>query len=539
VSNESIYGQGIVSGKVSGPAFFVESSSASLKGRQLSQSEISLELKRFMSAIERAIDELMRFAVLLDVEGRIDELQLVESHVELLKDPFGLQKLVLEGISEKKKSVEAALKWSLAHLKKKFRFVQDRLLSERFSDIEDVIQRVLEQLKPLSEKESSLVPKGAILVADQISFSQALLVSNSVAAFVAFHGSAFSHTAILARARSIPYVVQIDPRQIKQGHNPTLFVDGEAGLILVNPTATRLKKAFAVQKAVREQAFELKDDSLHIMANIEHPADIQAAKDEGIQEIGLLRTEYLFSHQATESEQVKALSQCNPTGFFRIIVRALDMSMEKFPHLYRGKRGLQFLLHDPAFLRVHFGAICKAFPQGCSILLPFVSDAEEFHRAQMIFKDVRAEFQAPFQLGAMIETPKAVLEIEEIVQLADFISIGSSDLIQYALGIDRATTRLSACGALHPGVLELIKVVLSVTQKMCKPCILCGELAADEAVVPIFVRLGLRNISIPPKRTKEVRALLKRIHDEINREKLLQLREKTREEQTLFVRARS
>ena len=535
MNDERILGRSLATGVATGVPYFINRAPVRSQHRSLVPAEIPDEIHRFVKSAESALSELKQLSSILEAEGRVTDLKLIDTHVQLLQDPSGISKLVIDTIADQRLSVEFSLKHVLKQLKTQFSVIEDEVLSERYSDIEDVGNRIFEQLKSPSEKIDEEIPKGAVLVADHISFSRALDAAGVVSAFIARNGSSISHTAILARARAIPYVVNIDISTLKGAHQVT--VDGDQGSVVINPTrVTNSTKRYSIVPKIEEALHQSEFvSSIKLMANIEHPHDLKYALQCNLSEVGLLRTEYLFSERRvltrlpTEKQQIAFLKKCNVPGFNRFVIRALDMSSEKFPLLYRGLRGIQFLLHETEFFKCHLKAIVQAFPQGCSVLLPFVSEASEIAKASEVFHEVLKDTHGSdslerFQLGAMIETPKGVLEVEEILGFADFISIGSNDLIQYSLGIDRSTTDFSGKSGLHEGVLELLSVVIAESAKMSKSCTLCGEIAAEESVLPQLIALGLKQISLTPRKAGHVRSLLHGMNPD-HVQKLIQLRQ--------------
>ncbi len=542
-SSEEFSGLGVVSGLAEGPPFFLEPPIPWSDPKLLSDEEVFGEVSRFQRSVDKAIFDLKKFSEILVLQGRLEELKLVESHIALLYDPVGIGRLVVDAILNQKKTAELSLRWVLGQLRRRFRVVCDSLISERFSDVEDVAQRIFEQLKPSSEPDFSRMVPGSILLADYISFSHALKASHSVSALVSFQGSPLSHTAILARARAIPYLVNVDVNRIKECNPSKIRVDGDSGTVVLNPRSLRKNQKSSVSipadivvnssPLISLSALDIDPtvshesvlNSINLLANIQKPKDILVALQAGITQIGLIRSEYLFSgHLQLQSlpelaMQKSILASCFHPSIEHYVVRALDVSHDKSPFLYRGLRGIQYLLSEPLFFKHHLQAIIEAFPNGCSVLLPFVSHKDEFERAKTIFLKLQKEItgsecMGPYKLGAMIETPAAVFEIDEIVSVADFVSIGSNDLIQSSLGVDRSTMLLPALGALHHGVLELLSLIVQAAEKLNKLCTLCGEVASDQAVLPVLIGLGVNRISIVPEKIHSVRQMLCRMTKE-------------------------
>lgn len=513
-----IKGTGISPGVARGVLFSVSVNKPSYASISISKKELQGEVARFSEAVQLAIQQLESLDSVVSQARQPLECQLLQSHLELLKDPNGIQQRVTKLIHAKKKCVEESLLLAVKKLQREFRKATGLLRSPRFQEVEDVAFRIMDCLKGQTMMLLEAIPDGAIVYTDHLSLSVAFAIAQRAKGFIAASGSAASHAAIFARARAIPFITGIAKQELEHQVGSEVEIDGGSGILSfqLDDSKTSLDKAQVVSGSL---PFALGCGyPLEISVNVEHESYILMAQREGVKKIGLLRTEYFFlDHEQMPSKntQVKKLRQLvAKSEMEHTIVRVFDVSWDKFPGLFKKERGVAFLLKHQKKFRQHLQAIFTAMQQPFSLLLPFVNSAHEIKEAKSIIDEEIQGF--PISIGAMIETPWAILQAEEIIHECDFISIGSNDLLQYSLGIDRSSAVELSQLAFHQGILELLLHVQQVIRTTKKPCNFCGEMAADPRMLPILIGMGFTSFSMSPQNIPAIRRLLKGLqYDEL------------------------
>ncbi len=504
--------------------------------------EVSLgqkaELERLRTAVKAAETDIK------DAEARIaeklsdEEAKIFSTHLMFLEDPGFIGKI--EQKIGDGKSAPLAIRDVVGAYVKILSDAKDPYAREKVIDIEDVGRRLINKIV---NKPKLQVPFNDryILVSHLITPSDAVeLDSQKVVGMVSGHGGPTSHAAILARSFEIPSVVGIEDqyRSIRTGDY--LILDGNTGNIHVNPKPQILKEFRRVKRELDLSRKELGESGsgkakttdgvkIRLMGNLNLVADLKLIKHYGAEGIGLYRTEFLFfMHKSfpTEEEQFRIYSrvakETKPNG---CVVRILDVGGDKFlqglnerkeDNPYLGWRSIRVLLDLVHVFKVQLRAIFRASTHGkLSILLPMVTNVEEIRKAKAIIEEVKQElrqegqsFDKNIQLGAMVEVPTAVLTADALLAECDFFSIGSNDLTQYTLAVDRNNQRVANLyDSLHPGVLKLIKWTVEAGDRAGKPVSICGEMGADLSALPILIGLGLTSFSISPPLLPTVRYL--------------------------------
>ncbi len=465
------------------------------------------------------------------------EAAIFEAHQELLEDPE-----LLEAVQARVTAGQSQLKaWkitideraaSIAELK-------DPLLAARADDLRDVGKRVLRLMLGLSEKNAALPATPVVVVARELSPSDtASFNSELVLGFGIVEGGPTSHIAILARAIGLPAIVGVDESMLALEEKTPVILNGNDGTLTVNPAPDVLERAKQSQKRwleyrrfAQEQASlpAISQDGIHVdvTANAGSIADAAEALHMGADGIGLLRTEFLFLERTTaptEDEQFNVYNAIAETmKTLPVIVRTLDIGGDKplayiqmKPEMnpFLGERGIRLCLNRPELFREQLRAILRAAPSGnLKIMFPMVSDINELRQARMIIEELCGELNvSPVQIGIMIEVPSAALMADIFAPEIDFFSIGTNDLTQYTLAMDRGNSALaSKHDGLHPAVLRLIATTIDAAHKYGKRADICGELGSDAAAIPILLGLGMDelSVSIPsvPTVKAQVRAL--------------------------------
>jgi phosphocarrier protein FPr/phosphocarrier protein len=383
------------------------------------------------------------------------------------------------------------------------------------------------------------MPANAILLAADLAPSQLIGLSGALAGICTAGGGPTSHVAILAAAMNIPAVVAAGPGVMNIRDGATLILDGDAGVVSIAPGAAEIEatrsKLAASQARRREAALRAAEPCLttdgtriEVFANIGSQADADQALAQGAEGCGLLRTEFLFLDRRAapdEDEQAQAYQAiAEALAGKPLVIRTLDVGGDKpAPYLdlplqenpAMGLRGIRVSLWRPELLRAQLRAILRVTPSGqCRILIPMVASLSELTAVRAMVEDLRRELghEGPVQVGVMIETPAAAITADLIATEADFLSIGTNDLAQYALAMDRGNPQLAPqVDSLHPAVLRLISAAAAGGRLHQRPVAVCGGLAGDLAAVPILIGLGVTELSAAAPVIAEVKALIRRL----------------------------
>lgn len=471
-----------------------------------------------------------------------EEAAIFEVHSELLDDPD-----LLESVQARIASGEnAAVAWQGA-IKARADAVaalKDPLLAERAADLRDVGQRVLRLLVGAGETRS-LPQEPAVIVAQDLSPSDTARLSGmNVLGFCTAAGGPTAHAAIIARALRLPAVVSAGPAVLSLQPGTTVILDGNAGSVTVDPDERALAEAREAQRqwqaaqetaraAAGEPAVTADGTRIEVVANIGGAEDARAAAASGAEGVGLLRTEFLFlgrTEPPSEGEQEAVYREIVVAlGGQPVIVRTLDIGGDKpLPYIdvpeeanpFLGERGIRLCLARPSLLRQQVRAILRAAADGpVRIMFPMVADLNEWRQARAIVEEERAAVgTGAVELGIMIEIPAAALLADHFAREVDFFSIGTNDLTQYTLAMDRMHPTLAAqSDGLHPAVLRLIERTASAAHAEGKWVGVCGELAADPQAVPILVGLGVDELSVTVPAVAGVKAQIRTLKMEAAR----------------------
>jgi len=517
-----------------------------------------VEVLRYQVDSTKRLEEIARFEKALlvtrqqiakiqsEVESNLgsQEALIFDAHLLVLED----QALISETIRDFEstgQNIESCFDAVSRRYIQAFSEIDDEYLRERAADIRDVAQRVLQNLLGQAENSLSRLAEQRIVVANDLSPSDSASIDRSAAlAMVTDSGSKTSHAVIVARSMKVPAVVGVRDltKRVKTGD--WAIVDGYDGLIILNPSEATLlrygqiqlqKKSFEqrLRDANRERAVTLDGGEVVLMANLEKPEEASQVKEYFAQGVGLFRTEYLYLNSArmpTEQEQFLAykrvLEELAPNP---VILRTLDLGADKpmasEPHLFpkednpfMGFRAIRFCLEYPEIFKVQLRAILMASAHGkARMMYPMISGPEEMVRANQILEECKAELRSrrqPFdetmEVGAMVEIPSAALNIDLLAPHCRFFSIGTNDLIQYLLAIDRGNDRIAHLyEPSHPAVLRTLKRIVDDAHAQNLPVGVCGEMAGDPVYAPLLLGLGVDSLSMTPPRLPAVKYLVR------------------------------
>jgi phosphotransferase system enzyme I (PtsI) len=551
-----IQGIGASPGIIIGKAYLVERFKVRLPQKQIASVQVEEEVKRFLSAIQESQNQLTEIKEkILDPEVRKHSF-ILDVHSMILNDEMLLQDTV-DTIRKKKVNAEWALDLTLEKLDTAFKAIEDEYLRERSSDLHYVASRIFRNLLGKKHDDISKIKGKVIVVAHDLSPADTLQMNlEHVAGFITDIGGKVSHTAILSRSMGIPAVVGLEVATSLINGGDLLIIDGETGEVVINPTEEvskpfleRKHRTRLIEREVLKYASlpaETRDGvRVRLQANIEMVEEISSSKMHGAEGIGLYRTEILYLNRKdlpTEEEHFRTYRRLVEEIYpATATIRTLDIGGDKFLPDYSknnelnpalGLRAIRFSLKETEIFKTQLRGILRASVHGKPrILLPMISGIEEIRQAKTILEEVKkslARAKIPFdekmEIGAMIEIPSASDIADILAREVDFFSIGTNDLIQYALAVDRINEHVSYLyEPLHPAVLRIIQRVVQSGHQAGIPVAICGEMAAEPAYAVVLLGLGLDELSMNPVSIPKVKKVLRMSRFEESRSLVEQL----------------
>ncbi|HUU72251.1 MAG TPA: phosphoenolpyruvate--protein phosphotransferase [Burkholderiales bacterium] len=528
----TIHGVGICGGIAIGRAQLVSHAQLEVAHYDIPKSKVATEKSRFDAAIAQVREDLTELADHIPPGAPPAEFEAFLNLHRMILEDSTLSEVPKELIASMRCNAEWALKLQMDALVEQFASIEDPYLRERKADIHQVVERVLKALLGRPGYAVRGIPEeNAILVAHDLSPADVLVFKqHHFASFITDLGGATSHTAIVARSLNIPSVVALHQARTLIRENETLIVDGDHGVVIVNPdesvlTEYRLRQGQLqlerekLKRITRTKTATLDQIDVDLHANIELPEDVAVAKENGATGIGLFRTEFLFLDRGdlpSEDEQFEAYRRvATDMEGMPVTIRTFDLGADKQVENFGrvaanpalGLRAIRLCLAEPRMFHHQLRAILRASHYGkVRILIPMLSSMHEIDQTLHLIAEARESldaqgipYDANVEVGGMIEVPAAALSVNMFMRKLDFVSIGTNDLIQYTLAIDRSDDAVAHLyDPLHPAVLELVSHIIRSANRAGKPVTVCGEMAGDVRLTRLLLGFGLRQFSMHP-----------------------------------------
>lgn len=517
------------------PVFF-SNGDEDVPEQQIPLKEIDKEIDRYREALSNSRADVERLRTLSLNDGPSEIALILSTHLEMMNDPM-MTSVMEDKIRRMQRNTESVFQHLIEEYKRRFSHLQDSYFQERVRDVIDVSRRILNHLCPLQRLKISELPNNSVILTHELVPSETVEANSSlVSGFITAAGGITSHAAIIARAKGIPYVANIDIKIFKHLQLQSLIVDGSQGLVILNPTRKTLKKYQAIKRSHQENYKLLKNAThlrgetvdgyeVRIFANLENPREVDLILKNGALGIGLFRSEYLFLAKRefpSEEEQFQIYKKMAKSLKGRpLVIRIFDIGGDKKVELLPeqrdahyfskiglelnpalGCRAIRFLLRYPELLYSQLRAIMRASVFGdLQILIPMVSDLSELRQVRAMVNKIAEELgpncNKAIPIGCMIEVPSSAIMCDALAKEADFLSIGTNDLVQYLLAADRTNPHtVELYFSTHPSILRMIRMIVASANCARKPVIICGECAADPSLIPILLGLGIREFSV-------------------------------------------
>ncbi len=527
-----------------GKSLIIDSEDYRIPRREIEPSQRIVEIQRARNAFRDAIEELTKLETGQGEAsgGRIRDIFAV--HMRFLKDR-SLRRKITDLIHTESVTAEYAVSTVLREIASHFTSVKDAYISERAADIYDIERRLLRQLLGTKREDILHLREEVIVVARELSPTQTAGFNRDyVKGMATDAGGRTSHTAIVARSLGIPAVVALeDLTEVVRGGD-TVVIDGNRGIVIVNPDEETIRQYEAYSRefvalehkldGIREKPAVTRDGvHVRLLGNIEFPDEAEVVLQKGGEGVGLYRTEFLYLNRPTEPvEQEQYEAYAEVVRVFKdkpVIIRTFDLGADKYtqsrriapePNPFLGLRSIRFCLQNLTMFKTQLRAILRASVLGqVRIMFPLITNIQELMQAKMILHDVMEDldeegiaYKRDLDVGIMIETPSAALTASTLARDADFFSIGTNDLTQYTLAVDRGNELVSTLySAADPAVLRLIRTVIQDAYKARIDVSVCGETASEPEYVMLLLGLGVRTLSLTPPMIPEIKQVIRSV----------------------------
>ncbi len=529
-------------GVVIATAAVLDSGEYRIPYRSVPEDQVQSELDKLLQAFDGSVAELNSLREATAEQLGRDIASIFDFHYGVLTQGR-LREQIASLIDKQKYSAAYAVREALRGYQRRFLKMQDQLLRERYKDVRDIERRLLRHLVGQHKDDLAFLTEPGILVAHDLTPSQSANLAKTKVLGVAMDaGGLTSHTAIVVRSMGIPAVMGLQNISTAVSAGDTVILDGTKGLVIVGPDAEMMAEYRAEEKriaAVATGLVELRDKpavtqdgvQVNLLSNIEFPYEVQTCVEKGAEGIGLYRTEFLYlksEEEPTEEEHYAAYNQVIRAIPGRpVTIRTLDLGADKYTksqaleperNPFLGLRSIRYCLQNLQPFKVQLRAILRASVEGdVRIMFPLICSLMELRQAKMALGDAMEdleEMDVPFRrdlpVGIMVETPAAALQIRELLREVDFISVGTNDLIQYTLAVDRGNEKVAPLyTGSHPAVLRLLRDVVREANRANVPCSLCGEMAGEPVYTQFLLGIGLRQFSTAPNDIPELKKIIR------------------------------
>jgi phosphotransferase system enzyme I (PtsI) len=536
-------GIGVSPGIAIAKSLVIDSEEYRIPRRSIMNSQRKAEMKRVREAFEKAIAELTELEAALYIgESKVGDIFAV--HSRFLSDK-SLRKKITDLVFSECLTAEYAVSTILREIATHFAQVKDSYISERAADIYDIERRLLRHLLGKKREDVAHLTEETVVIAHQLSPTQTAGFNKTFVKGIATDvGGRTSHSAIVARSLGIPAVVALEDVSESVGAGDTVIVDGNRGVVIINPDEEKLREYEKYLQdltrleheldAIRDMPAVTRDGiKVEMLGNIEFPDEAEVVLAKGGEGIGLYRTEFLYLYnqqEPTEADHyeayVKAVQAFSNSS---VVIRTMDLGADKYtpsrrynpePNPCLGLRSIRLCLQDLEMFKTQLRAILRTSVLGdVKIMFPLITNLEELRHAKMILRDVMEDldeesipYKHDIEVGIMIETPSAALTAGTLARDVDFFSIGTNDLIQYTLAVDRGNERVSSLySAGEPAVLRLIRAVVQDAYRAKIGLHMCGEMASEPEYIMLLLGMGVRTFSLAPPMIPEVKQIIRSV----------------------------
>ncbi|HUY88497.1 MAG TPA: phosphoenolpyruvate--protein phosphotransferase [Pirellulales bacterium] len=540
---QKLQGIAVSPGVVIGEAFVMDTEGFRIPRRFVAREAVDEELERLERAFVAAAEEIVghRDAVARELGQQYGAI--FEAHLQMLRDPK-LRSEIEQAIRDRCYSPEYAVSRTLRRYAKVFQALESGPMAERVADIFDIEKRLLRRLVGRRREGIAHLTSPVVILAHNLTPSETVNLDRKfVRGFVTEMGGAGSHTAIVAEALEIPAVVGTGPFLSEVSGGERVIIDGDQGLVILQPDDETLDFYCRMVERHRSNALQLESlrqfpaetvDGVRIQlhGNIEFPHDVQHCLERGADGIGLYRTEFLYLGAATEPDEEAQYQAYSGVllamGDRPVVIRTLDLGADKLTaaqadaerNPFLGLRSIRLSLRNLPMFRTQLRAIVRASVLGnAQIMFPLISTILELRQAKMVLADVIEDleehglpFRRDIKVGMMVEVPSAVVLVDRFIAEVDFLSIGSNDLIQYTLAVDRSNKDVSGLyAASDPAVLRLIDMTMKAGKQTGKPINLCGQMSGNPTYTMLLLGLGFRQLSVTPSAIPEIKRICRRL----------------------------